>query len=121
MLAAFHKLTGHAPRMIFECVGRPGVIQDCVALAGRGGKILSAGMCLQPETLMPVLSGVKELTIQFVSYYRFGDFALTVDMLGAGRIDPAPMVTDRIGLDTLPEAFEALRKPSTQCKVIVEP
>ena len=70
---------------------------------------------------MPVLSGVKELTIQFVSYYRFGDFALTVDMLGAGRIDPAPMVTDRIGLDTLPTAFEALRKPSSQCTVIVEP
>ena len=94
---AFHKITGHAPR------------------------ILSAGMCMQPDTLMPVLSGAKELTIQFVSYYRHADFALTVDMLGAGRIDPAPMVTDRIELDSLPAAFEALRKPSTECKVIVEP
>jgi len=118
---AFHKITGHAPRMIFECVGRPGMIQDCVGLAQRGGKILSAGMCMQPDTLMPVLSGAKELTIQFVSYYRHADFALTVDMLGAGRIDPAPMVTDRIELDSLPAAFEALRKPSTECKVIVEP
>ena len=76
---------------------------------------------MQPDSLMPVLSGAKELTIQFVSYYRHGDFALTVDMLGAGRIDPAPMVTDRIGLDALPAAFEALREPSTQCKVIVTP
>jgi len=31
------------------------------------------------------------------------------------------MVTDRIGLDALPAAFEALRKPSTECKVLVEP
>jgi (R,R)-butanediol dehydrogenase/meso-butanediol dehydrogenase/diacetyl reductase len=42
-------------------------------------------------------------------------------LLRAERIDPHPMVTDRITLDALPEAFEALRKPSTQCKVIVEP
>ena len=35
--------------------------------------------------------------------------------------DPLPMITDRVGLDALPEAFEALRKPSTQCKVLVEP
>ena len=45
----------------------------------------------------------------------------TVDMLAAERIDPLPMVTDRIALQALPEAFEALRKPSTECKVIVEP
>ena len=100
---------------------RKGLIQECAVLAERGAKILSAGMCMQPDTLMPVLTGAKELTIQFVSYYRFADFALTVDMLGAGRIDPTPMVTDRIELDALPAAFEALRKPSTQCKVIVEP
>ena len=42
-------------------------------------------------------------------------------LLRAERIDPHQMVTDRITLDALPEAFEALRKPSTQCKVIVEP
>ena len=39
----------------------------------------------------------------------------------AERIDPQPMVTDRIGLEALPDAFEALRAPEGQCKVIVEP
>lgn len=121
VLPAFQKITGHSPRLIFECVGRAGMLQECSLLAERGGKILSAGMCMQPETVMPLVCGVKELTIQFVSYYRRGDFALTVDMLGAGRIDATPMVTDRIALDALPGAFEALRSPSTQCKVLVQP
>jgi hypothetical protein len=30
------------------------------------------------------------------------------------------MVTDVVTLDTLPSAFEALRKPSHQCKVMLE-
>ena len=57
----------------------------------------------------------------FVAYYRRQDFALTLHMLSAERIDPQPMVTKRVGLDELPDAFEALRKPVDQCKVIVEP
>jgi (R,R)-butanediol dehydrogenase/meso-butanediol dehydrogenase/diacetyl reductase len=56
-----------------------------------------------------------------VSYYRRADFGYTLDMLRAGRIRPQPMITDVIGLPELPAAFEALRRPSTQCKVIVRP
>lgn len=118
---AYRKASGRAPRMIFECVGLPGVLQDCVNLLERGGKILGAGMCMQPDQFLPVIAGVKEATLHFVSYYRRRDFELTLDMLRAERIDPQPLVTDRIDLDRLPEAFEALRKPSRQCKVIVEP
>jgi (R,R)-butanediol dehydrogenase/meso-butanediol dehydrogenase/diacetyl reductase len=42
-------------------------------------------------------------------------------MLAAERIDPIPMITDRITLEALPAAFEALRNPSSECKVIVQP
>ena len=80
-----------------------------------------AGVCMQPDTIVPVAASMKSLCLQFVSYYRRGDFELALSMLGAGRIDPLPMVTDRIGLDALPDAFEALRTPEAQCKVIVEP
>jgi (R,R)-butanediol dehydrogenase/meso-butanediol dehydrogenase/diacetyl reductase len=119
--SAFERIAGSAPGLIFECVGRPGVIQDSIGLVKRGGKVLSAGMCMEPDSILPMIGGVKEATVQFVSYYRRGDYTLTLDMLRAERINPQPMVTDRIGLDALPAVFEALRKPSTQCKVIVEP
>jgi len=121
VLPAFEGATGHAPRLIFECVGRPGMIQECANLADRGAMILCAGMCMEPDPILPVAIGAKELTIQSASFYRSGDYALTLDMLRAERIDPTPMVTDRIGFEDFPDAFEALRKPSTQCKVILEP
>jgi threonine dehydrogenase-like Zn-dependent dehydrogenase len=30
------------------------------------------------------------------------------------------MLTDNIGLSELPEAFEALKQPTSQCKVVIE-
>jgi (R,R)-butanediol dehydrogenase/meso-butanediol dehydrogenase/diacetyl reductase len=76
---------------------------------------------MTPDNFMPLVFGTKELTMQFVSYYTYQNYQLTVDMLAAERINPLPMVTDRISLDALPAAFEALRTPSTECKVVVEP
>jgi len=118
---AFEKITGRAPALAFECVGRPNVVSEIATVVDRGARILSAGMCMQADHFMPVLFGAKELCMQFVSYYRHQDYRLTIDMLAAERIDPLPMITDRISLDALPGAFEALRKPSTECKVIVQP
>ena len=42
-------------------------------------------------------------------------------LLEAGRVDPTPMLTDMVEFDQLPAAFEALRKPTTQCKVMLRP
>lgn len=117
----YQKITGRSPMLAFECVGRPDVVHQLSLIVDRGARILSAGMCMAPDNFMPLVFGTKELSMQFVSYYTYQNYQLTVDMLEAERIDPLPMVTDRISLDALPDAFEALRQPSTECKVIVEP
>lgn len=119
--AAYQKITGGAPSLAFECVGRPDVIHDISLVVDRGARIVGAGMCMTADNFMPLVFGAKELSIQFVSYYTRPNYQLTVDMLAAERIDPLPMITDRVSLDAMPEAFEALRNPSTECKVIVEP
>jgi len=52
--------------------------------------------------------------------YRPADFDYVIAMIASDRIDVAPMITDIVDLDGLPPAFEALRKPSHQCKVMLE-
>lgn len=118
---AYQKITGRAPLLAFECVGRPDVVHQLSLVVDRGARILSAGMCMAADNFMPLVFGTKELSMQFISYYTHQNYQLTVDMLAAERIDPLPMVTDRISLDALPDAFEALRQPSSECKVLVEP
>ena len=84
-------------------------------------RVVVGGVCMKPDRIVPVTAVIKELSVRFVSYYRRGDFAYTLDMLRTGRIQPGAMITDVISLPELPAAFEALRRPSTQCKVIVRP
>jgi len=114
------KIAGKAPDIIFECVGVPGLIGSAMMEAPRGGKIVVAGVCQQPDTIMPLMGIMKELNLQFVLGYRPADFDYVIAMIASDRIDVSDMITDIVDLDGLPSAFEALRKPSHQCKVMLE-
>ena len=50
-----------------------------------------------------------------------GWYEFIMDMIEQGRIDPTPLISHTISLDELPDAFEALRTPTDQCKVVVNP
>ncbi|GMG88364.1 zinc-binding dehydrogenase [Biformimicrobium ophioploci] len=120
LLEQFSDLTGGAPDIIFECVGAPGLLQQCMEIAPYGGKIIPVGVCEQPDSVMPFLGLIKELNVQFAIAYTKDDFETSIAMLAEKRIDISPMITDVIALDDLPGVFEALRTPSHQCKVLAK-
>lgn len=114
------RIAGAGPDIVFECVGAPGLLNTAMMEAPRGTRIVVAGVCQQPDTIMPLMGIVKELNLQFVLGYRPADFDYVISTIASDRIDVAPMITDIVGLNVLPEAFEALRHPSHQCKVMLE-
>ena len=120
LVAQVQRIAGKAPDVIFECVGVPGLLNTAMLEAPRGCRIVVAGVCQQTDTILPLMGIVKELEIQFVLGYRPDDFDYVIAMIASDRIDVAHMVTDIVDLDALPAAFEALRKPSHQCKVMLE-
>ncbi|MFF9363839.1 alcohol dehydrogenase catalytic domain-containing protein [Streptomyces griseoluteus] len=117
----FAKITGSAPRVVIECAGAPGLIQHAAEVADIDGHVTVVGVCLQPDTFTPALAVQKELSYQFVVYYRRRDFARTIARLAAGRLSADQLVTDRIGLADLPQRFESLMEPNEDCKVLVRP
>jgi (R,R)-butanediol dehydrogenase/meso-butanediol dehydrogenase/diacetyl reductase len=72
------------------------------------------------DAILPLVGIVKELTLQFVLGYRPADFDYVIDMIAKDRVDVEHMITDVVDLNALPAAFEALRKPTHQCKVMLE-
>jgi (R,R)-butanediol dehydrogenase/meso-butanediol dehydrogenase/diacetyl reductase len=85
------------------------------------GRVVVVGVCMQMDTIFPVMAVVKEVSLSFVVAYRRADFEIAIEMLDRGRIPGREMVTDVVDLSAFPSAFEALKKPTTQCKVILEP
>ena len=118
--AQFEAMTGASPAVQFECVGAPGLLQACIERAPQRGIIMGIGVCDNPDQIVPLAAFVKELRIQWAVGYEKDDFQFTIDMMVAGRIDACAMITDVVGLEQVPEAFEALRNPSHQCKVLID-
>jgi (R,R)-butanediol dehydrogenase/meso-butanediol dehydrogenase/diacetyl reductase len=114
----FGDLTGGLPDVLFECVGAPGLIQQCIDMAPRGATVVPVGVCEQPDTILPFPALIKELVIRFAIAYNRADYETVITMLAQGRIDGSPMITSEVSLDEMPAEFEALRTPSDQCKVL---
>jgi (R,R)-butanediol dehydrogenase/meso-butanediol dehydrogenase/diacetyl reductase len=53
--------------------------------------------------------------------YTRAENEFVLEMMAAGRIEPSPMITHRVSLAELPAAFESLRRPTDQCKVLLVP
>jgi len=112
---------GAAPDVVIECVGRQGVLGQAIDIVRHGGTVIAGGVCMQPDTISHVDAYFKEPTVRFPATYTKAENEFVIEMIAAGRIDPSPMLSHRVSLDELPEAFEDLRSPTNQCKVIVTP
>jgi (R,R)-butanediol dehydrogenase/meso-butanediol dehydrogenase/diacetyl reductase len=107
--------------VVIDCVGKPGLLDKCVAAAVTKGRVVVAGVCAEPDPYLPVLALLKELTISFSVYYRPEEFEFVINAFETGRIDPDPLVSRIVGLEQLDSAFAALGGTATDSKILVDP
>jgi threonine dehydrogenase-like Zn-dependent dehydrogenase len=119
--AAFRDLTGGPPEILFECVGAPGLLQQCIELAAVRARVVVVGVCRTEDRMVPRRAVLKELRLQFVLGYVPDDFALSLDLLRSLGGEAATMISRVVGFAELPEAFEALRHPNPHNKVLLGP
>jgi (R,R)-butanediol dehydrogenase/meso-butanediol dehydrogenase/diacetyl reductase len=113
--------TGGGPTVVFECSGRPGLIEQAIELTAVDGRVVVVGICPQNDVIFPFWALSKELDVRFALYYGREDFTDTLDALDAHRLDARSMVTETIGLEELPERFARLERDPDAGKVIVRP
>lgn len=121
VIERFRSIAGRRPDVVFDCVGAPGTLQLAMDYADFDSRVVVAGVCMHPDRILPVKAVTKELDLVFAYCYRRQDFQLTIEMLDAGRIPAGELVSDRVGFDAFPVAFEALKQPNGQVKVLLEP
>jgi (R,R)-butanediol dehydrogenase/meso-butanediol dehydrogenase/diacetyl reductase len=115
------ELCGGAPTRIIECVGVPGLLQDAVNLAAVDAVVSVAGVCMVPEEFTALVAMVKELDLRFSFFYERRDVLEALEAMAGGWEEPLAMVTGEVSLDALPQRFEELRSPGSDCKVLVRP
>ena len=118
---AYRELADLRPTVLFECVGVPGVLDQIMRQAPLGSRIVVAGVCMERDAIHPMVGINKELNIQFVFAYQPQEFAATLDALADGRIGVDPLITGRVGVGGVAQAFRDLARPETHAKILVEP
>ncbi|MCH9670252.1 MAG: alcohol dehydrogenase catalytic domain-containing protein [Gammaproteobacteria bacterium] len=121
VVGSFKQSAGRRPDLIFDAVGVAGSQQLAINYAPTDGRIVVVGVCMHPDQTVPVKAITKELSVTYVYMYERSDFELTIDMIERGRVDVASMVTDVVGFDEFAAAFDALKTPDEQCKVLLKP
>ena len=106
--------------MIFECIGRP-VLQRLFEIAPHRARLILVGTCMEPEQITVLTGAMKSLRLSLAFGYEPRDFEWVLDLLSSGRMSTEPLISDRIGLDRVPDVFESLLKPNDRCKVILQP
>jgi len=123
-VAKVMELTGFGVDFSFECIGLVPTVQQAVGMLKRGGSALLVGVVpigtmvdlhiaditLQEKRVMGSMMGSNRFRIDMPRY---------IDFYLDGRLNLDEMISSRIGLDGVNDAFDNLRKGSAARQVIV--
>ena len=124
VVAAVHEATGGGADFVFECIGLPATVQQAIAMTGRGGTAILVG--LVPMTQLAEFSPAdvtlqeKKIVGSYMgsNHFRF-DMPKYIDFYFDGRLHLDEMISSRISLDQVNDAFDRLRRGEVARQVIV--
>ncbi len=123
-VAAVQDLTGGGADFVFECIGKAVTVQQSVAMTGRGGTAVLVG--LVPMTEQVPISATdlviqeKKLVGSYMGSNRFRfDMPTYVDFYLDGRLHLDEMISSRITLGEVNDAFERIERGEVARQVIV--
>ena len=123
-VAAVHELTGGGADFVFECIGLVPTVQQSIAMTGRGGTAVLVGV-VPVQEMVPIPAAdltlqEKNVTGSYMGSNRFRfDMPHYVDFYLDGRLRLDEMISSRIGLDDVNDAFDHMRKGEVARQVIV--
>lgn len=118
-MAVVNEALGGPADLVFECVGKPGIISQAIEYVRPRGTVVVLGLCTMPDTFVPFRAVAKEVRIQTSAFFETPEFETVLRTLDAGATEPHALITDTVALAAMPATFEALRHRTTQCKVMV--
>jgi (R,R)-butanediol dehydrogenase/meso-butanediol dehydrogenase/diacetyl reductase len=120
-VGAAERALGGKADIVFECVGLPGLIAQAVNQVRNRGTILLLGLCTRPDTFNSFAMLSKEVRLVTSAFFMRQEYEAALDALNAGATEPRHLITDTIALADTPERFEALRRRTHDCKVLIAP
>ncbi len=106
--------------VVFEVSGQPDAVRAAMELARPGGRVVLVGIPDDDTTTFPAATARRKgLTLAIVR--RMPEvYPRAIDLLARGRVQLAPLVSDRFGIDAAAAAF-AFASGRTGLKTVIDP
>jgi 6-hydroxycyclohex-1-ene-1-carbonyl-CoA dehydrogenase len=104
------KLTGGGADVAFEAIGNPATVRLAFDSVRRGGRLCVVGFCSEEVPLGLGKLMYYELEIVGSLGCPPGEYPRLIEMVRRGRIQLLPMVTAKMPLDRINDAFDLLRR-----------
>lgn len=118
------KLTnGYGADVVIEAIGLQSTWEQAFKLVRKGGTVLEFGGCL-PGTKIKLdaeLLHYGEVTVLGTFHTTPLHFERALNLIASRKIDVRPLVTRRMGLDDIKEAFKILSTSKSEIKIALVP
>jgi (R,R)-butanediol dehydrogenase/meso-butanediol dehydrogenase/diacetyl reductase len=117
----FRRTGRTGPDVVMEATGRAPLVDLAVRTVRRGGHVVIVGIGLDAVSLDPRQLVLYERRVSGSLGYHH-DIPRVLDLMAAGRLDPAGLITDRRPLSAAIGAFEDLRRDDGRhLKIMISP
>src|SRR5258708_8794981 len=86
-------ITGRAPEIVFECIGVKSTLGAAIGMAGRRGRVVVLGGCMEPDRLNPTTCIMKEGSIGSPLGHNRPPFPHSTTPPAPAAISPTPLLT----------------------------
>jgi (R,R)-butanediol dehydrogenase/meso-butanediol dehydrogenase/diacetyl reductase len=111
---------GRQPDVVFECAGSVVTTLQSIVMARTGGTVVIAGICFEPVEMPISQIMLRGLIVKGSICFSEGEFAAAFNLIKEGKVDVAPLVTCKMPLDDINEAFEKAMR-SEGGKILIKP
>ncbi|MEM2262802.1 MAG: zinc-binding dehydrogenase [Candidatus Bathyarchaeia archaeon] len=114
---------GYGADIVIEAIGRPETWEQAIKLVRKGGKVLEFGGC-PPGTEVRVnteLLHYGEVTVMGTFHATPLHFRKALNLIASRTINVAPLITRKMPLERIKEAFEILATSKSEIKIAIQP
>lgn len=115
------ELKDRRANLIYECVGKQGMLQEIMRSVGFGTRIVVGGFCLEPEEIYVPHGQTKRLKLIFAAGEEPQDMANALKAITSGKFDFSTWLGDRIGLGAVGQRLRDMSDPASAIRTVVDP
>lgn len=115
------ELTGGGAHLSLDAIGHPAALAASVGGLRKRGRHVQVGLLPEPAAVPMDVVIARELSLLGSHGLAAHAYPAMLDLVATGRLDPARLITRRIGLDDVPEALAAMSASSPTGVTVIAP